>query len=109
MAQHQMVDLKRQPTAEEKTEAKHHGDKEPEAQFPLSLFVSEEEVKKLGLDAAEVGEEHDLVVRVRVTSVSIDEGEGGDKRVSVTLTLLAGEIRSGHSHEERAKTLFGKE
>ena len=104
-----MVDLKRQPSDEDKAEARHHGDKEPEATFPLSLFLSEEEVKKLGLDAAEVGKKHDLLARVKVTSTSISEDEGGDRRVSVTLTLLAGEVLSEHSGEERAKKLFGEE
>ena len=106
-----MVDLKRVPTKEEKAKAAHHGAEVPEARYPLSVYVESPEVKKLGLGGAEVGGEHDLVARVKVTSVSIDEDEDEDseKRTSVTLTLLAGEVRSGHSNEERARKLFGGE
>ncbi|KKN29917.1 hypothetical protein LCGC14_0839160 [marine sediment metagenome] len=104
-----MVDLKRVPTKEEKAKAAHHGAEVPEARFPLSVFVESPEVEKLGLGSAEVGGEHDLVARVKVTSVSIDEDEDSEKRTSVTLTLLAGEVRSGHSNEERARKLFGGE
>ena len=103
MAQHEMVDLKRKASESDDSELA----KEPKVEFPLSLFVGSPEVEKLGLGGAEVGEEHDFLARVRVTSVSINEDEGSEKRESVTLTLLAGEVRSGHSDEERARKLFG--
>ena len=105
MAQHEMVDLKRKASEDDDSEIVERD--KSEAFFPLSLHVGSPEVEKLGLGNAEVGEEHDFLARVRVTSVSVSEDEDSERRESVTLTLLAGEVRSGHSDEERARKLFG--
>lgn len=78
--------------------------------FPLSLWVNDPEIQKLGLQDAEVGEEHELVAKVKITSVSVDESEGSPKRTSVTLTLLEGEVNSDHgeSDDARGKKLFDR-
>ncbi len=104
MAKHEMVDLKRAPLKEEQAEVAADGATEPF--FPVSLHISTPEVEKLGLSDFEVGEEHDLVAKVKVTAVSIDTNED-DKRASVTLTFLAAEVFSDHGEDERAKKLFG--
>ena len=103
MALHNMVSLERPAS---KSESAVEEPQEPS--FPLSLFIDTPEIEKLNLSNAKIGEEHDLIARVKVTSVSINENEGGEKRQSVTLTLLAGEVGSDHGsdHAARAKKMF---
>ena len=103
MALHNMVSLER-PASESHEVAE--APKEPS--FPLSLYVTTPEIEKLGLSKAQIGEEHDLIARVKVTSVSVDEREGDEKHESVMLTLLAGEVGSDHGsdHEVQAKKMY---
>ena len=98
MAQHNMVSLERPAS---KSDAVAEELKEPS--FPLSLFVDTPELEKLGLQKVEIGEEHDLIARVKVTGVSVDEREGSEKHRSVTLTLLAGEVGSDHGPDPAAQ------
>ena len=106
MAKHEMKSLKRT-----RSESKDDGalEKASEDFFPLSIYVGEPEIEKLGLSGVSVGEEHDLAARVKVTGVSVTESEGSKKRVSVTLTFLAGAVYSDHgeSDEARGKKLYG--
>lgn len=103
MAKHNMVSLKRAPSKDNSLEIK-------EPHFPLSLFVSGPEIEKLGLGGIEIGEEHELIAQVKVTSVSVSQREGSDKHESVELTLLAGEVNSAHgqSDAEKGRKLFTK-
>ena len=105
MAERKMTDLKRKPSEGDDDRVVSEGEKD-KAFFPLNLFISSPEVEKLGLLNAKVGEEHDLLARVKITSVSVSEDEGSEKRESVTLTLLAGEVQSERGEEDRAKKLF---
>ena len=103
MALHNMVSLERPAS---KSESAVEEPQEPS--FPLSLFISGPEIEKLGLSNVKIGEEHDLIARVKVTSVSVDEREGDEKHQSVTLTLLAGEVNSDHGPDPaaQAKKMF---
>lgn len=106
MPQHPRVSLKRK-APENKNDV--FVSEEPGKDFfPLSLFVSGPEVEKLGLSGMEIGEEHELVADVKVTSVSVRDSEDGGKEESVGLTLTAGVVNSAHggSDEERAKKIF---
>ena len=77
-----------------------------ESFFPLSLHVSDLEVKKLGLENFKVGEEHELKAKVKVRSVTIDERDGQDRTQNIELVLMEGEVNSDHG-EDKAKKLFG--
>lgn len=105
MAKHNMVSLKRTAAENKKDDKVSMSDRDP---FPLSLFISGPEIKKLGLSGFKIGEEHELIAKVKVTSVSLDQSEGGKRRESVTLTLIEGEVNSDHgrSNEDSAKILF---
>ena len=108
MAKHEMVSLKR--TAEESKKDGDFPESPSKDFFPLSLFLNGPEIKKLGLSKFQVGEEHELVAKVKVTSVSVSENSGSKKRESITLTLIEGEVNSAHgkSSEDQAKILFDK-
>lgn len=87
MAEHNMVSLKR----ERKEGAETHVEEE---NYPLRLYLEEEEIKALKLDTLELEDERVLVALVRVTGISANEIEGEEKQRSMTLTLRAGEIIS---------------
>ena len=108
MAKHKMSDLKRTAAESKKGDAEAvFPGSEGKPYYPLSLHVNGPEVEKLGLSGVQVGEEHDLEARVKVTSVSIDESEGSKKRESVTLTLLAGAVYSEHGESDEERGLQG--
>ena len=98
MAQHNMVSLERPASKSESAV-----EELEESSFPLSLFISDPEIEKLGLSSVKIGEEHDLIARVKVTGVSVDEREGSERHQSVTLTLLAGEVGSDHGPDPAAQ------
>lgn len=99
MAQHEMTSLKRSRSENEDEPLL-----EGEDFFPLSLFLSDPEIKKLGLTGVEVGQELMLAARVKVTSISVNESEDSEKRESVTLVLIEGEVLE---ERDAADTLFG--
>ena len=101
MAKHRMVSLRRKSSKNEAPEAA------PESVFPVTLFISDPELSKLGLEDFEVGEIHELRARVKVESVSMHEGSEGKDR-SITLALTDAEVNSAHSEADKAKKLFGK-
>ena len=72
--------------------------------YPQTLYLDDEEVGKLGLKNAKLGEERTLVATVRVASVSAHQTEDGDK-MDVTLELTAGMVNG--SADEKAERLFG--
>ena len=104
MAKHRMVSLKRKPSERDDNLLEATSDKE--SFFPLSLFISDPEIKKLGLQNFKVGEEHELNAKVRVRSVTIDEREGSPKNQSIELTLLEAEVNSDHRFSQ-SERLFG--
>lgn len=110
MAKHKMVSLQR-TAAESKKDNSDFVGEENKPHFPLSLHLRTAEIDKLGLSGVQVGEEHELVAKVRVTSVSINQRDGSKKRESLELTLIEGEINSDHGPDpqKQAKTLFGED
>lgn len=104
MAKHNMVSLKRAPSKDQDSL------EVAESSFPLSLYVNEPEIKKLGLSDFKVGEEYELIAKVKVTSVSIHEREGEKIDRHVELTLLEAEVNSDHglSDQKKGEKLFGK-
>ncbi|MCH8816090.1 MAG: hypothetical protein IH957_13560 [Chloroflexi bacterium] len=107
MAEHKMTNLQRTPAEDKKEMPSLDGDRK-KPYFPLSLYVHGPEIAKLGLEGVQVGEEHDLVAKVKVTGVSITDREGSEKRESVDLTLVEGAIYSDHGEdaETRAKKVY---
>lgn len=73
--------------------------------FPLSLFLSEEEIETLGVGNMELGNEREMVFIARATSISSNEREGGKKRSNMELTLVEG--ASLGSSKSQAERLFG--
>lgn len=103
MAKHNMTSLERKPNKEEKIQPFD----ENRPFFPLSLHVSTQEIEKLGLGDANVKDELVLIAKVRVTSVSISERDGGKKFEHMELTLIEGEVSK--PKKDAAKLLFGKD
>lgn len=106
MAEHKMTSLKRAPSETKDVGVLAEDGPENKAFFPLSLFVNNPEIKKLGLADAEIGNEYMLFAKVKVTNVSVNEQEGEEKHESIGLTLLEGEV--GSSGGTPAEKLFGK-
>ncbi len=96
-----MVDLKRKPEKDSAVV-----DAPREDFFPLSLHLGEQEISKLGVSGASLGDEMVLVATVRVTSLSANEREGGKKFEHMTLDLTEGEIKA--PKKDQANILFGK-
>lgn len=108
MAEHKMASLERKPSETKDAGLLEEATPEKKSFFPLSLHVSGPEIEKLRLSGVEVGEEHKLHAMVKVTSVSVSQRDGSEKREHVELTLLAGEIDSAHGKEDdKAKKMFG--
>lgn len=61
----------------------------PEDYYPVSMYLSTEEVKALGIADCDVGEEFDMTMHVRVTSKSSSASEGGSDYSSMTLTVVS--------------------
>ena len=102
-----MADLKRTPKKQKDLEAKFkEGPREDF--FPLSLHVSSEEIAKLGLSGAEVGDERMLAAKVKVTSASVNQREGSTKNESMTLTLIKGEVSDIKPVKSQAERLFSE-
>lgn len=77
--------------------------------FPVSLYINDEQVEAMKLGGVELGEERMLVAMVRVTSLSMHEGESG-KTKTVNLDLIEGVTSpksKSTSEEEKATALFG--
>lgn len=106
MAEHKMVSLERKPSEREDGSLVAKSDEKDESFFPLSLHISDPEVKKLGLENFKVGEEHELNAKVKVRSVSVDEREGNPRNQSIELVLMEAEVNSQHPGDQ-AETLFG--
>jgi hypothetical protein len=80
------------------------GDRE---RFP-TLFLSDDEVEALGLTDASVGDTLRLVANVKVTSVSMNEGEDGISRsVHLDLTEGATDQMPESDDKKQASLLFG--
>lgn len=80
-----MISLKR--SEEEIAERKKDWELGPSANyFPVSLYLGTEEIEKLGLEDAEMGDERMLVARVRASEVSRREVADSDG-IERSLTL----------------------
>ena len=105
MAKHKMVSLERTPS-ERKDGSLLEEVADKESFFPLSLHISDPEVKKLSLEGFKVGEEHELNAKVKVRSVTVDEREGSPRNQNIELVLMEGEVNSEHP-DDKAEKLFG--
>ncbi len=81
----------------------------PEDYYPVSMHLGSDEVKKLGLADADVGDEFVMVARVKVSSVSMSKyGEGSESYHNVGLDIVSAEINAPKSSEsELASKIFG--
>lgn len=103
MPQH-LKSMERKPSERDKESSILAEDK-VEAFFPLSLFVDDPEIEKLGISGIDVGDERTLIATVKATSVSINESEGSEKREHVTLTIIEAAIES----QSQAEKLFDED
>ena len=98
-----LVSMKRSPSEHD---AKASVMSEPEeAYYPLTLYLDKKEIDKLGLAGCKVSDEKMLLAKVRVTSVSSGEHEGGESYSSMTLTLIEAGIEAESKSAE--STLYG--
>lgn len=104
-----MVSLKREPKDDE--EGGESGTCSPcwdHETYPVSLHVSNEEFDKLKLGGKKIGDEYELTLKVRITSMSSNQYQEDGKtetRSSATLTALEADVE-----EDRApvsERLFG--
>lgn len=73
--------------------------------FPLSLYVTDPEIEKLGIGGMEIGDERILIATVKASSISINEDEDS-KRTSMSLTLTEGHVEN--MSKSQAEKLFGE-
>lgn len=71
--------------------------------FPHTLFMDQEDIKKLGIGNLDLGDERVMQIVVRVTGKSENVNEGEDDRRDMTLTILEGDV----FNRSRAERLFG--
>ena len=100
-----MVDLKR--TKEEIKEKTDPCGYDPEI-YPVSMYLSDDEVEKLGLEKAEVGKEMLMAATVKVTSISRNEHAKDKKRHSATLTVMEAELKEKPASRTKAEVMFGE-
>lgn len=79
-------------------------DNESDVYYP-SMYIDGDQVTALGLDKAKVGGEMMMVAKVRVSSLSKHESNGGKVRQSASLEVL--EMAVERDTKDQAKTLFG--
>ena len=99
MTQHRTVSLERK---RDETVEVVEGD---ESFFPHSMFLDDEDIKKLGVADLELGDERELRAMVRVTSISSNESEDSGKSNDLTLSLIEGEI--AQPARSQADRIFG--
>lgn len=104
-----MVSLER--TEEEARKKAEEWDKMPHferASYPVSLYLSTDEVKKLGLENVDVDEEMVMVARVKVSSVSNRKEVDGTPEHNVTLDFMSAEVQRDTSSDDMAERIFGE-
>lgn len=103
-----LVDLKRRREDPEDKEYFKAPTEPPKDYYPISMWLGKAEVDALGLASANVGDEFDMMTRVRVTGKSSNESEDGWNDKNVTLTVLSGAVDSGKGRDpdETAAKLY---
>jgi predicted transcriptional regulator len=76
--------------------------------YPVSMYISDDEVEKLGLENSKVGAEMLMTATVKVTSFSVDERMKDKKSYSITLTVMEAELKEKPASKTQAETLFGE-
>ena len=100
MAKHKLVSLKRK---RDSTHAESLEEREPF--FPHSMFLDNEDIEKLGVGNAKLGDEFPFLSTVRVTSVSESDSEGSGKDRRIELAIIEGELTV--PPRPRAERIFG--
>ena len=91
------------------------GDDIPEAKspsedhFPLSLFLDTEQIEKLGLETADIGQNYVLTADVKVTHISASEGEFTKRHQDVTLTIKRAAVERDVDDRTVAQRLFQRD
>lgn len=100
-----MVDLKRRPEDPEDKKFFRDPD-EPEAYYPLTMYLDDVEIEKLGVGEANVGDVLMLTCKVKVISKSQYESDSSPstKSMSLAVTEAAASKAEGRSQADR---LFG--
>lgn len=73
--------------------------------FPHSLFFDEEDISKLGLEEVQLGDERQMVITVRVVSISSNESSDG-KRSNISLNITEGAV-APVGQRSAAERIFG--
>jgi hypothetical protein len=78
--------------------------------YPLSIWVMDEEFKKLGLKGKALSDEFEMTIKVRVTALdsheTVDDGKA-ESRSSATLTILAADVPGAETKAPAADRIFG--
>lgn len=80
----------------------------PAYPWGLSLNLDDATLEKLGLELPEVGEELMLHARVKVSSCSSSDSEGGGKNRSCSLQIVAMGLEGEDREDDAAGTLYEK-
>ncbi len=103
----ELVDLKRRREDPEDKEYFKAPTEPPKDYYPISMWLGKAEVDALGLASANIGDEHMMTLKVRVTGKSSNESEDGWNDKNVTLTVLEGKIGDkGKDPDEVAAKLY---
>ncbi len=99
-----MVSLKRTPAElKEQTDPVEYN---PDV-YPVSLYLSDEEVEKLKLEEAKVGDEMEMVAKVRVSSFTQRSTKEDKSHYNATLEFMEAEVKKP-SGKSKAEKLFGE-
>ena len=79
----------------------------PQDYYPLTLYLGKDAIEKLGLEKAGIGDERMLLAKVKVSSISASEREGGEAHHSLTLTIEEAATGSVDKRSS-AEKIYGK-
>lgn len=75
-----------------------------ESYFPHAMYLDDKDIERLSLAGVSLGDEFEMVVTARVTSISTSEDEDSEKRTRMVLTLT--EAYQNRGERDRAERLF---
>lgn len=107
----EMIELKRKPPEEKKAETSDCCEPGmwPHDQYPVSMYMGNDQLEQLGLATMEVGKEMVITCRVKVRSFSSSETDKGTQK-NAELSVMAMAIQpEGPPAKSAAQALYGAE